>query len=56
MGLKDVYQRITDEIIAELEKGVCPWMKPWHAVHLSDCLGLPLRHSGCAQASPRRQR
>ena len=25
----DVYTRITDRIIADLEKGVRPWMKPW---------------------------
>lgn len=25
----DVYQKITDDIIAELEKGALPWFKPW---------------------------
>ena len=25
----NVYQIITDRIIAELEKGVIPWRKPW---------------------------
>ncbi len=33
MGLKqsnkDVYQLITDKIIASLESGVAPWVKPW---------------------------
>jgi len=24
----DVYTRVTDKIIADLEKGVRPWMKP----------------------------
>ena len=26
---KDIYQEITDKIIAELEKGAVPWLKPW---------------------------
>ena len=26
----DLYQQITDRIIAELEKGKIPWHKPWH--------------------------
>ena len=25
----DIYARITDRIVADLEKGVRPWMKPW---------------------------
>ncbi len=25
----DLYQEITDEIIAALEKGVTPWVHPW---------------------------
>jgi len=25
----DVYQKITDQIIAELEKGSVPWLRPW---------------------------
>lgn len=25
----DLYQQITDRIIAELEKGTVPWHKPW---------------------------
>src|SRR5580700_8857136 len=29
----DVYQKITDQIVSELEKGVRPWMKPWNAEH-----------------------
>ena len=27
----DVYTRITDKIIADLEQGVRTWMKPWNA-------------------------
>ncbi|RWX58619.1 DUF1738 domain-containing protein, partial [Mesorhizobium sp. M4B.F.Ca.ET.089.01.1.1] len=25
----DIYAKITDRIVAELEKGVRPWVKPW---------------------------
>lgn len=28
----DVYQAVTDKIIAELEKGIIPWNKPWSNV------------------------
>lgn len=24
-----VYQMVTDRIIAEMEKGIIPWQKPW---------------------------
>jgi len=27
----DIYQRITTQIVQELEQGVRPWMKPWSA-------------------------
>jgi antirestriction protein ArdC len=29
----DIYQRITDQIVCELEKGARPWLKPWNAEH-----------------------
>jgi antirestriction protein ArdC len=29
----DVYQRITDQIVSELEIDVRPWMKAWNAEH-----------------------
>lgn len=29
MSNSDVYQQVTDRIIAELEKGTAPWVKPW---------------------------
>ena len=32
MDSKNVYQMVTDRIIAELEKGVVPWAKPWAGV------------------------
>jgi len=31
-----IYQEITDSIIAELEKGATPWVKPWHAPMSAD--------------------
>jgi antirestriction protein ArdC len=44
----DVYAKITNKIIADLEKGVRPWMKPWNADHLAEWsgVGLPLRQIG----------
>jgi antirestriction protein ArdC len=27
--MKDIYQAVTDRVIAELEQGVTPWIKPW---------------------------
>jgi len=43
---KDVYARVTDRIIADLEKGIRPWMKPWHAEHAAGKITRPLRHNG----------
>lgn len=31
-----IYQEITDSIIAELEKGAAPWVKPWNAPQGAD--------------------
>lgn len=42
----DLYQRITDQIIAELEKGVRPWMKPWSAENTTGRITRPLRANG----------
>jgi len=42
----DIYQRITDTIIAELEKGVRPWMKPWQAGHVAGAVSRPRRSNG----------
>lgn len=42
----DLYQSITDQIIAELEKGTAPWHKPWSADHLAGNITRPLRHNG----------
>lgn len=32
----DIYKQVTDQIIAELEKGAAPWVKPWKADHTAD--------------------
>jgi antirestriction protein ArdC len=45
---KDVYQGITDQIVAELEKGVRPWLQPWNASHMDGRVVLPLRHNRTA--------
>src|ERR1700722_1200593 len=42
----DVYQKITDQIVSELEKGVRPWMKPWNAEHAAGRIMRPLRGNG----------
>lgn len=30
---QDIYTRVTTRILAELEKGVRPWIKPWSVKH-----------------------
>ena len=42
----DVYSRITDKIVAHLEQGVRPWLKPWNADHAAGRITRPLRHNG----------
>ena len=44
--VRDVYSRITNKIIADLEHGVRPWMKPWNADHAAGRITRPLRHNG----------
>jgi antirestriction protein ArdC len=43
---QDVYTRITAQIVAELEKGARPWLKPWNAEHAAGRITRPLRHNG----------
>jgi antirestriction protein ArdC len=45
---QDVYTRITDKIIADLELGVRTWMKPWNAGSTAGRIVRPLRHNGVA--------
>jgi antirestriction protein ArdC len=42
----DVYTRITDRIVADLEQGVRTWMKPWNAGNTGGRIMRPLRHNG----------
>jgi antirestriction protein ArdC len=42
----DVYTRVTNKIIADLEKGVRPWLKPWNAEHAAGRITRPLRSNG----------
>ena len=38
----NLYREITDKIIAELEQGIVPWVKPWTSSHQLCPLGLPV--------------
>jgi antirestriction protein ArdC len=42
----DVYTRVTDTILSQLEQGVRPWMKPWQAGHSAGHVSKPLRANG----------
>lgn len=42
---KDIYSRVTDKIVSELENGVRPWTKPWNAEHAAGRITRPLRHN-----------
>lgn len=42
----DPYQKITDQIIAELEQGIRPWVKPWDSGHGERRIMRPLRANG----------
>ena len=43
---QDVYTRITDKIVADLEQGVRTWLKPWNAGNTAGRIVRPLRHNG----------
>jgi antirestriction protein ArdC len=43
---KDVYTKVTDRIISDLEQGIRPWMKPWASQHAAGRITQPLRHNG----------
>jgi antirestriction protein ArdC len=42
----DIYARITDRIVADLEEGVRPWMQPWRSTNAVGPVTRPLRHNG----------
>ena len=43
---QDIYTCVTNKIIADLEKGVRTWMKPWDAGNTAGRIVRPLRHNG----------
>ena len=43
---QDIYARVTAKIIASLEQGVRPWIKPWNAENTAGRISRPLRHNG----------
>ena len=42
----DVYERVTNRIVEELERGVRPWLQPWNAENAAGRISRPLRHNG----------
>ena len=42
----DVYERITNQIVTDLERGVRPWLKPWNAEQAAGRISRPLRANG----------
>lgn len=42
---QDVYTRVTNRIISDLEKGVRTWMKPWCGENGANSIIRPLRHN-----------
>lgn len=43
---KDLYQIVTDKIVADLEQGELTWIKPWNSSHLDGRVIRPLRYNG----------
>jgi antirestriction protein ArdC len=43
---QDIYTRVTNAIIADIEQGVRPWLKPWNAEHAAGRINRPLRACG----------
>ena len=42
----DIYARVTNAIIADLENGIRPWHRPWNAEHAAGRITRPLRGNG----------
>jgi len=47
-GKPDIYQTVTNKIIADLEKGNLTWLQPWQSVHQAGYISRPLRSGGIA--------
>ena len=43
---QDAYTRVTQKIIADLERGHLTWLQPWQAGHQAGPVSRPLRASG----------
>ena len=43
---EDIYTRVTAKVVADLERGVRPWLKPWNAEHAAGRVCRPLRSCG----------
>jgi antirestriction protein ArdC len=37
----DIYQKITDQIVSDLEKGARPWLQPWNVEHTAGRITRP---------------
>ena len=42
----DVYERVTSRLIAYMEQGTRPWLKPWSVANTEGRIARPLRHNG----------
>ncbi|MCF0075209.1 ssDNA-binding domain-containing protein [Dyadobacter sp. CY261] len=42
----DIYSRVTNKILADLEKGELTWRKPWSNEHLAGSITVPKRWNG----------
>jgi len=45
-NLLSVFDRVTQKIVADLEKGVRPWQKPWNGDNAAPRIVRPKRHNG----------
>ena len=43
---QDIYTRVTNKIIADLENGQRTWLKPWSTKNLTGRIIAPMRHNG----------
>ena len=54
MEKKDVYQIVTDRILALLDAGTVPWSKPWSTHTTLDAEGNPVQHQNLVSKKPYR--
>jgi antirestriction protein ArdC len=43
---QNIYTRITAQIVASLEQGLRPWVKPWSGENAATRINRPLRQNG----------